>query len=517
MTTLDPAQAYRALRARDPRFDGVFFVGVTSTRIYCRPICPAPCARADRCRFFVSAAAAERRGFRPCLRCRPELAPADVAREATQLIASVDAVTTLARHAAARIAAGALDVHSVETLATELGVSDRHLRRVLERELGASPAALAQTRRLLTAKQLLTDTALPVSQVAYAAGFSSLRRFNALFRTRYRLAPSALRRGARVHDSHATDGDVPDSVSLWLSYRPPYDWPQMLRYLEARATAGVELVTHARGGRYWRTVALRNAIGVLSIAPAPRGGRTNALRVTLSASLVPEIVPLLARVRRLLDLDCAPRAVAAHLGEDPLLGPLLAARPGLRVPGAFDGAELAIRTVIGQQVSVRGANTLARRFVERLATPLPDAVRAHAPEELTHVAVTPAQLRAAGGDAVAAIGMPRTRAAAIVSLAEAIGRGDFPELVDAAAPDPVATMRRLEALPGIGAWTAHYIAMRALSWPDAFPDGDLVLRKAAGSISAVQLRTRAEAWRPWRAYAAQHLWASQSASPEAER
>jgi AraC family transcriptional regulator, regulatory protein of adaptative response / DNA-3-methyladenine glycosylase II len=502
---LDPVQALRAVRARDTRFDGVFFIAVTSTRIYCRPICPAPSARADRCRFFVSAAAAERRGFRPCLRCRPELAPGVRLLLAPHDVASVDAVAALAHRAAHRIASGALDGRTVQALADEFGVTDRHLRRAMERELGASPAELAQTRRLLTAKQLLTDTALPVSRIADAAGFSSLRRFNALFRERYRLAPTALRRGMRARTGDPI-GQATDTVTVSLAYRPPYDWAAMLSYLAARVTTGVDFVDRNGGGRYWRTVRIGDAVGVITIAPGPRTQRAHALRVTLSSTLVPVLVPVLARLRRLLDLDSDPRVVQQHFAADPLLGPLVAARPGLRVPGAFDGAELAVRTVIGQQVSVRGANTLAARLVERYAVALPSTVRAHAPAELTHLAVTSEQIVTAGVERIATLGLPRRRAEAIVSMAAACAAGDFPELVESTAADPLAVMRRLDALPGIGEWTAQYIAMRALAWPDAFPDGDLVLRKAAGHESAMRLRMRSEQWRPWRAYAAQQLW-----------
>lgn len=499
VTSLDPRQAYRALLARDARFDGVFFVGVTTTRIYCRPICPAITPREDRCRFYVSAAAAERRGFRPCLRCRPELAPG---RSDPHTAASVDAVAALARSAADRIADGALDRQSVTELAATLGVSDRHLRRAVDRELGATPAELAQTHRLLTAKQLLTDTTLSMTQVSTTAGFRSLRRFNALFRERYRLAPSALRREWR--SGHAAEPAAAEPMlSLWMSYRPPYDWDAMLAYFAHRATEGVELVTDTD---YWRTVAIDGTAGVIRVSRAPAGRKRHALRLSFTPSLLPVLVQLQTRLRRLLDLDCQPRVIAAHLEGDALLAASVAARPGLRVPGAFDGAELAVRTVLGQQVSVRGASTLARRLVHELGTPLAPDLRVGVPEALSHLAVTPEQIVQGGIDVIAAIGMPRSRAVAIVEVARA-SLAELPELRSGWCPDPHAVMHRLRALPGIGDWTAQYIAMRALRWPDAFPDGDLVLRKSAGGLSAARLRARAEAWRPWRAYAAQHLWA----------
>jgi AraC family transcriptional regulator of adaptative response / DNA-3-methyladenine glycosylase II len=355
MPTQDDARLYRALTARDARFDGVFFVGVTSTRIYCRPVCRAPCPRPEHCRFFVSAAAAERRGFRPCLRCRPELAPGAPA--------SVDAVRRLAQVAAARIAAGALDRGGLDALAADLGVTARHLRRAVGREVGATPVALAQTRRLLTAKQLLTETDLAVTHVALASGFGSVRRFNALFQARYRLAPGALRRGARrAAEGGTSDAAAPNAppevVTLSLAYRPPLDWEALLAHLAARATPGVEHVDARDGGagRYRRVVALDGHHGWIAVGapPRPRGARAAAavapvLRLDVSTTLLPVLVPLLARLRHLLDLDADPGAIAAHLGADPRLAPLVARRPGLRVPGCVDGFELAWRAVLGSR------------------------------------------------------------------------------------------------------------------------------------------------------------------------
>jgi AraC family transcriptional regulator of adaptative response / DNA-3-methyladenine glycosylase II len=490
MPRLDDDQLYRALVSRDARFDGVFFVGVTSTRVYCRPVCRAAKPRADRCRYYASAAAAERDGFRPCLRCRPELAPGGTPAAAAP---SVDAVARLAHAAAGRIAAGALDRGPLETLAADLGVSSRHLRRAVERELGASPAELAQTRRLLTAKQLLAETDLPITSVAYASGFGSLRRFNALFRARYRLAPSAIRRRA---PARAADGG---SISLTLAYRAPLAWEPILAYLAGRATPGVELV--GGDGRYRRTVRLHGHRGHVAVGRGPRDG---ALRVDVSAGLVPVLVPLLARLRRLFDLDADPAAVAAHLSADPALAPLVARRPGLRVPGAIDGFELALRAVLGQQVSVRGATTLAGRLAALVGEPLADA-----PAPLSHLPVSAERLAEAGVARVAAIGLTRKRAECVVALARAVASGELPELAGDAPPgDPSGFVERFTALPGIGPWTAQYVVMRGLGWPDAFPDGDLALRKAMGGPSPARMRAAAERWRPWRSYAAQYLWAS---------
>lgn len=531
MAPHDPAQLYRALIARDPRFDGVFFVGVTSTGIYCRPVCPAPTPRADRCRFYASAAAAERRGFRPCLRCRPELAPGRMlgAADAPAVGASsIDAIERLARLAAARITAGALDHGGIDDLAAELGVSGRHLRRAVERELGAAPVALAQTRRLLTAKQLLTETDLPITKVALASGFRSVRRFNSLFRTQYRLSPSALRRSRETRHAPGATAE-PATVTLSLAYRPPLHWPTLHAYLQGRATPGVEAAGPDGGGWYARTVSLDGVGGWVRVTRGARashgrerakmGVHEHALRVELSTPLLPQLVPLLARLRRQFDLDADPAVIDAHLSGDPRLAPLVQRRPGLRAPGAFGGAELAVRAVLGQQVSVRGATTLAGRLVRALAEPLAAPVelgRDAVPATLTHLPIDIARLADATPARVAGIGLTRARAECLVALARAIAGGELPELLSTeTARDPALLVRRLVQLPGIGEWTAGYIVMRALQWPDAFPHGDLGLRKAMGGLSAARLRVESERWRPWRSYAAHHLWAGLGDESEA--
>jgi AraC family transcriptional regulator of adaptative response / DNA-3-methyladenine glycosylase II len=535
----DAAQLYRALLSRDSRFDGVFFVGVTSTGIYCRPVCPAPTPRAARCRYFASAAAAERRGFRPCLRCRPELAPGRVPGangDAAEAVASVDSVERLARTAAARIAAGALDHDGLESLAAELGVSARHLRRCVERTLGAAPVALAQTRRLLTAKQLLTDTDLPVSRVAFASGFSSLRRFNALFREQYRLAPTALRRSRVSRDVTNGDGTGAQaegpgaetseaSIVLTTAYRPPLHWPALHAYLAGRATPGVEAAGADRGGWYARTVSLGEASGWVLVSPRARRGSTrlggsvhdHALQVELSTSLLPVLVPLLARLRRQFDLDADPSAVDAHLANDARLAPLVRLRPGLRTPGAFDGAELSVRAVLGQQISVRGATTLAGRLARLLALPAHSANHGGMRPELATLTSLPidiTRLADASPTLIAGIGLTRSRAECLVALARALASNELPEITaQTPVQSPASLVRRLLDLPGIGPWTADYIVMRALQWPDAFPAGDLALRKAMGGLSAARLRAESQRWRPWRAYAAHHLWASATSAP----
>ncbi len=480
--TLTSDACYRALSARDPRFDGVFFVGVDSTGIYCRPICPAQLPARAGCRFYPSAAAAEEGGFRPCLRCRPERAPGR---------ALADAHDRLAQAAFHRIQGGALNAGSVDDLARSLFTSPRHLRRALRESYGASPVQLAQTRRLLLAKQLLTDSDLDVSRVAMAAGFGSLRRMNALFRERYRMSPSTLRKSARRSDPRTDSGEF----RLTLTFRPPFDGTALLRFLAGRAVPGVERVV---GDRYLRTVRLGEHRGWVELA-LPRPGGT-AVEVRAAIELLPALLPLTTALRRLLDLDAEPHRIREHLDRDPRLAPLVARRPGLRLPGAFDPFEIALRAILGQQVTVAAATTLTGRVAERFG----DAAEGPDPSFVRHTP-TPETLAAADPDEVARLGMPRARARTVVALSRAVAEGAV-RLEPGTDPDP--TLERLLEIPGIGPWTAEYIALRALHWPDAFPAGDLGLRTALDRIPAAELRTLAEPWRPWRGYAAIHLWES---------
>jgi AraC family transcriptional regulator of adaptative response / DNA-3-methyladenine glycosylase II len=475
---LDSATCYRALRARDPRFDGRFFVAVSSTRIYCRPVCTVKPPKRENCRFYPSAAAAELGGYRPCLRCRPELAPGN---------SSIDATTRLAQAAASLIEDGTMNGGGVEALATRLGVSERHVRRALGAEFGVSPVAFAQTQRLLLAKRLLTDTGLPVTEVALASGFGSLRRFNALFKARYRLNPKQLRRVAPRSPGAAAAADV---LRFELSYRPPYDWAALVAFLDARAVQGVESV---EAGVYRRTVRIvrdkREHAGWLEVSMS---ARKPALSVTLSSTLA-KLAPLvLGRIKALMDLSCHPVEVSRALGA------LAARHAGVRVPGAFDGFEIAVRAILGQQVSVAAARTLAGRFAAAFGSPVqtPFAELRHAfPEPARIAALTPAQ--------IARIGLPAARARTIQGLARAMAEGRL-ELMPHA--DIERSLAALRALPGVGEWTAQYIAMRALGWPDAFPHTDLGVMKALGEKRPRHVLAAAEAWRPWRAYAVMHLW-----------
>jgi AraC family transcriptional regulator of adaptative response / DNA-3-methyladenine glycosylase II len=479
---LDPTQCYRALRSHDARFDGRFFVGVSTTRIYCRPVCTARTPHREHCRFFPSAAAAEVGGYRPCLRCRPELAPG---------FATVDANRRLAQSAAGLIEDGQLADARLPDLAATLGVTDRHLRRVFQDEFGVSPIAYAQTQRLLLAKRLLTDTGMAVVDVAMASGFASLRRFNHLFRTRYRMTPVELR-------GKAPAGRPVDRLAFELAYRPPYDWQAMLAFLERRAITGVEVVA---GKTYSRTVDLGprrhggdvaggSHVGWLEVSPSKR---KDALRVTVSASLAGSIPQVLARVKHLFDLACHPDEIAAALG------PLAQARPGLRLPGAMDGFEVAVRAILGQQVTVKAAATLAARFVAAFGEPI---ATPHA--ALTALFPTPAAVAALEPSDIASNGIIASRARAIVALAREIEAGRLRLDPNAAVESTVAS---LQALPGVGPWTAQYIAMRALAWPDAFPHPDVAVLKAM-KRTGVRALAHAEAWRPWRAYAVIHLWKS---------
>ena len=518
---LDADSCYRAVTARDARFDGLFFTAVKTTGVYCRPVCAARTPRRASCDFYRTAAGAERAGFRPCLRCRPEHAPG-----------RADFHATLAEAIHAHLQAGALAAGTGETLARDIGLSSRQVRRILLDQFGVTPIEVAQTQRLLFAKKLLQETDLSMTQLAFASGFQSLRRFNAAFAEQYKLAPSQLRRAARSGTANHVASDIAieaakidaaassdADITLRLAYRPPFDWETMCKYLARRATPGVEQLDLVKGEAvYRRTVSLRTAPGLvtgwLAVSygareRSERKSHTHVLTVTLSNTLLPVLMSATLRLRELFDLDCDPARIAAHLANDPLLAPEVEAASGLRVPGAWDRFELALRAVLGQQVSVVGASTLSGRIAARfggaIVTPFAGLDRA-APsaDALAHAELAD----------IAAIGMPKSRANTIRQLARFAANGGLRMAPGTSCDDAVAA---LDAVPGIGPWTAHYIAMRALRYPDAFPAGDLGLRKALGALegnggipSEAALERRAEVWRPWRAYAAATLWHSLS-------
>jgi AraC family transcriptional regulator of adaptative response / DNA-3-methyladenine glycosylase II len=519
LSGLDDERRYQAAISKDSRFDGVFFIAVTSTGIYCRPSCPAITPKREHMRFYRTAAAAQESGFRACKRCRPDASPgspewnirADMVGRAMRLIAD-----------------GVVDRDGVEGLASRLGYEQRQVRRLITTELGAGPLAIARAQRAQTARVLTETTTLPLSEIAFAAGFTSIRQFNATIREVFAVTPTQLRqtrgrRGQAVRSRRAawarasglSDPAAPGLIRLRLPYRPPIDLERMLGFLAARAIPGVEAV---EDGRYRRTLLLPNGTGIMSVGPGD-----GYVDCELQLEDLRDLTAAVQRCRRLLDLDADPQAVTAALAASgPVLGPLALASPGRRVPGHVDGNELALRAVLGQQVSVAAARRLGARLVAAYGKPL------ERPEgTLTHC--FPAAETLAAADP-AALPVPRARATALTGLAAALASGDL-------SLDPGAERDRAEAqllaLPGIGPWTAAYIRMRALSDPDAFLPSDGGLLEALGRLGAVpagrhgpahrasrdrasrEAAELAEGWRPWRSYAVQHLWASlEEASPE---
>jgi AraC family transcriptional regulator, regulatory protein of adaptative response / DNA-3-methyladenine glycosylase II len=484
---MDRTACYRAISTRDARFDGRLFVGVKTTGIYCRPICPARTPKFENVSFYPSAAAAQEAGFRPCLRCRPETSPD---------LAFWRGTSNTVSRALALIEAGGLDDAQVEGLADRLGVGARQLRRLFRQHVGASPIAVAQTRRVLLAKQLIHETTLPMAQVAMASGFNSVRRFNETFQQLFGRSPASLR---RIRERGKREAGA---LSVHLAYRPPYDWDAMLSFLAARAIPGVET---ALDNVYRRSIAIGDNFGVLGVAPAGN----NRVNVTVRFPNMAALPTIIARVRRVFDLAADPDTIGAHLSQDPVLAPLVAARPGLRVPGAWDGFELAVRAIFGQQITVPAATRLLGKLVLAHGMMLPEEMRGI--DGLTHVFPQPKFL----AEVDLELGMPRARLTAVRSLAKAL-------VVDPAIFSPGASLEaaiaKLRALSGIGEWTAQYIAMRELREPDAFPAADIGLMRALAMPDGrrptpSELLALAERWRPWRAYAALHLWASGTHHP----
>lgn len=464
----------RARLSRDPRFDGKFFIGVIGSRVYCRPICPAPTAKEKNCRYFPTAAAAAEAGFRPCLRCRPESSPGTPAWLGTS--------NTVSR-ALRLISESGLEDGGVEVLAERLGVGSRHLRRLFLRHLGATPIAIAQTRRLHFAKKLIDETRLPMSQIALASGFGCVRRFNAGIRKVYHRTPTQIRRLARQ------TAVLPGNQYLFhLHFRPPYHWQGMLDFLSARATPGVEAV---EAGTYRRTIFLHGRAGSFEVS---LDESRDALVVRIEFGDPHSLFLIVERIRAMFDLNADWADIVQSLKSDPALAARVEADPGLRVPGCWDGFELAIRAILGQQVTVKGATSLAGRLASTFGKTF------RGPNGLTHLFPTPEVLAEA---TLVGVGLTGARAQTIRSLARAVcsGKIRFEGIIDSDT-----FLASLCEVPGIGRWTAQYVAMRALGEPNAFPSSDLGLLRALALNSSRDLERRAEAWRPWRAYAAMYLW-----------
>jgi AraC family transcriptional regulator of adaptative response / DNA-3-methyladenine glycosylase II len=463
----------RARLSRDPRFDGKFYIGVLGSRVYCRPICPAPTAKEKNCRYFPSAAAAAEAGFRPCLRCRPESSPGTPAWQGT---------TTTVSRALRLIGESGLEDGGVESLAERLGVGSRHLRRLFVRHLGATPIAVAQTRRLHFAKKLIDETNLPMNEIAIASGFGSVRRFNAGVHKVYHRTPTQIRRLARQTGIHSGD-----QYLFRLNFRPPYHWQGMLDFLSARATPGVELVEEST---YRRTISVKGQDGYLEVSIDPKH---DALLARIEIGDPRSLYYIVERIRAMFDVNADWASIVKRLGVDPMLAASVHADPGLRVPGCWNGFELAIRAILGQQVTVKGATSLAGRMASTFGRKFPGP-------RLTHLFPTPETLQNAKLETV---GITGGRAETIRALARAVVREkiNFEAVIDSED-----FRRRLCEIPGIGNWTAEYVAMRALGEPDAFPSSDLGLLRVLSLESARELERRAERWRPWRAYAAMYLW-----------
>ncbi len=477
---IDPRAAYRAVQAHDARFDGRLFIGVTSTGVYCRPVCRVRTPMQRNCRFFHNAPSAESAGFRPCLRCRPELAPG---------LSLVDSPQVLAQHAARMIeeSARAGDDLYLPEVAARLGVTDRHLRRIFVAAHGVSPIDYLTTQRLLLAKRLLTDTPLAVTEVAHASGFASLRRFNDAFSTRYRMSPTALRK--------ARDFMPRGVLVLRLAYRPPYDIDGLLSFFAARRVLGVESVDVAKRSLRRTVTLMQRGQKLMGWLAGRFVAERSEFELQVSASLLPALGTVLERVRQGLDLDADPLLIDSALAGVP--GPVVA---GLRVPNGMDGFESAARVILGQQVTVAAARTLVSRLVERFGAPIETP---HA--DLTRCFPDAAALANAGAEAIGTLGIVRQRVGALQALAREVRDGRI--TLNRGAP-LAATQDALRALPGIGEWTVQLISMRALAWPDAFPATDIGVLNALGTRDAKAVALQSQAWRPWRSYAVMRLWQS---------
>jgi AraC family transcriptional regulator of adaptative response / DNA-3-methyladenine glycosylase II len=478
---LDRKHCRRASVARDRRFDGVFFTGVKTTGIYCRPVCPVALPKAENVIYYPSAASCEEAGFRPCRRCRPETAPGTPAW--------VGSSTTVSR--ALRLISEDSQIGlPVDELGRRLGVGSRHLRRLFAEHLGASPLTVIRTRRVQFARHLIDQTELSMTQVAASSGFASVRQFNQTIRETFGKPPTELRRAYAKQRLAAAPGEI----ALRLPYRPPFDWAGLLAFLSLRAIPGVEQVD---AECYRRVIHTAAGFGSVEVAHEPN---SHQLICRLRVPDALELSGCVEAARRLFDLGANPRIIESDLGRDPLLARSLATRRGIRVPGAWEPFELCVRAILGQQVSVKGASTLSGRLVERFGQRIDSSCH----DALTHG--FPAACVLADAD-IASIGLPKARGAAIRAMAQAVVNG---KLSFSGATDAEETRARMCEIPGIGDWTAQYVSMRALGDSDAFPSTDLGLIKVASigpkRVTAAALRDRSQAWRPWRAYAAMCLW-----------
>jgi AraC family transcriptional regulator, regulatory protein of adaptative response / DNA-3-methyladenine glycosylase II len=501
---LDHDSCYQAFLSHDARFDGRLFACVRTTKIYCRPVCRVKPPMQKNCHFVAHAAQAERLGYRPCLRCRPELSPGYSTSEAS---------SRLAQAAASALQFPQRQAPNIEELAKKIGITSRHLRRLFLQEYGVTPIEYAQTQRLLLAKRLLTDTKLPVAIVSEAAGFGSLRRLNSLFLENYRLSPLKLRKEGAI--SKVGNSSLLGAHKILLSYRPPYAWAAQLKYLSGRTLAGVEFVDLDRSV-YWRSVRVKDAnlksglkqyVGWISVSHLPD---KSSLEIGLSDSLAPVIGQVMLLVRRLFDLDARPDDIAQVLLTSTTFNfaPLLEQAPGLRLAGSFDGFELSIRAILGQLVSVKAAHATASKVVLNFGQPLSDfsSVEPCPCDSIVRLTPEPESLLCATQEQLGSLGVTRQKQTAIKAIAQALVDGD---LVLDPSVDVAGTIVQLKAMHGIGDWTAQYIAMRALAWPDAFPSSDYGVLKALGGTPAQAVKTSQE-WRPWRAYATRYLWHSLS-------
>lgn len=478
-----PDEFEQARQARDPHFDGRVFIGVLTTGIYCRPVCPVRLPRKENIQLYSTAAAAAEAGFRPCLRCRPESSPGTPAWMGSSYTVS---------RALQLIARGALEEGSVETLAQKLGIGPRHLTRLFQQHLGVSPSAVANTQRLHFAKKLIDETALPMTEVCFAAGFSSVRRFNAVFQQTYARSPSSLRRGKT--DNEWTSCRTQNGIQIRLSYRPPFDWRAMLEYLAMRAIPGVEEV---QSNVYSRTIMVNGVPGELSVAFSED---THSLLLTVRCSQTRSLYQIVERVRIMFDLKAVSTDIEQCLSADDHLKPIVAAHPGIRVPVAWNGFEVAVRAIVGQQVSVKGATTLVSRLAKACGKPY--QAQSHA--DLQLIFPEPEEVLQ---HSLSGLGITTRRIAAIHTLAQAVIDGEL--AFDGSMSAETFTARAV-VVPGIGPWTAHYISLRALNDPDAFPHADLILLRAAATegeiLTPKKLLEKSERWRPWRAYAVMLLW-----------